>query len=1062
MSGKALAAGFTRHLPAASALPLTKLALFNLSISFEARFMTFVQLRMKRCLLQLFLIGVLSIQGMCSIGSAQSDSEGLSRLMPRPKDSTSMWWRDGFAGIIDDAAWRRITQAGNYWLVFDSDTVKIPRLGPADNPVGKIPGVDLSLKVEHDGKTYTCRQGSEWSKLTGPRLIESGRFLQRTDVNGLVFTADDGSALNAEARFETVAWADQLGLTLAVRPGVLPISPGEKSPGRVGGGFGLTGDNHFEVAPDDCHTPNAFTLCFWAFVPKDFQAGRNSPWLVCKNSHEAKDGNYGIVLSPTGVPSLRFNRGGGKGNAISSSARMKFGLRIDEWNHVAISYDGDVLRLLVNGNAAIEKQVGTQSATPPGVLAFGRRQDGSDGYPFRGVIDEIFLFDRALDLSEVRLLKKHPEKDHDAKLKPMRRWTFRKDLPAMPRLLRESWKNAKLEVAVSNSKQTASARWKSPFDTVWDTSQWEQASLMIDPLTLKAVPDAPSTSVVAIEKSTGDACKVTFEPAVGWHRINLDGVDPIAPAKTKNPSNDAIERIQIKLANPTDSEQVTRLMFEKTSGGIRQRIGQPITGISACLRDTDGNPTGIPVQLSKNWHSYAESEVYSGLWLHGVSQVRLPPRQSTELELTISYGHWGGVAAASHAQLCLIGWGYNQLWEQSALGSWGESICYNPEQVLGKCNVTDVRPLMVKPISGKGKWGWTNNVGGADYLRLFDPEGERVVHSAMRSDYQRTGPCLTEVHSFGRIGKTGISNRITSSLSRTDDLVRATYRIRMDVKQPVDFSRFVIFQTGADTYAYTHDKKMAVGNQSGLIKEWNTEMGGDIYRGEPIECTDPNSWATLYETSGAPGKEKFGWANRGIMIRQWKARLGGEEARPWIAEHGADLGRRSVSTIDIVPPPEVKRLKPGDYIDATIEFVVVPQSAADYYGPNESLRAALAKDEDTWKMTHREAIGGELKVDLRVGILERLYPGVTVAAENESVEFDLQGGLGYVPLTFTNLTSHRGYLLTVDGKPLDQAVHGNDFWQTDYDDQSERWSQTYNVPASESKRVRIKFGRIRN
>lgn len=66
-------------------------------------------------------------------------------------------------------------------------------------------------------------------------------------------------------------------------------------------------------------------------------------------------------------------------------------------------------------------------------------------------------------------------------------------------------------------------------------------------------------------------------------------------------------------------------------------------------------------------------------------------QSSVELELTLVYGHWGGIAAASHAQLCLIGWGSNQLWEESALGSWGESVCYEPDQVQRGCTIMDVQ-----------------------------------------------------------------------------------------------------------------------------------------------------------------------------------------------------------------------------------------------------------------------------------------------------------------------------------------------------------------------------------
>jgi hypothetical protein len=51
-----------------------------------------------------------------------------------------------------------------------------------------------------------------------------------------------------------------------------------------------------------------------------------------------------------------------------------------------------------------------------------------------------------------------------------------------------------------------------------------------------------------------------------------------------------------------------------------------------------------------------------------------------------------------------------------------------------------------------------------------------------------------------------------------------------------------------------------------------------------------------------------------------------------------------------------------------------------------------------------------------------------------------------VPITFTGLKHYREYDLFVDGRRIDQSIHGNDFWQTDYDSVSRTWSMTFNVP----------------
>jgi hypothetical protein len=60
----------------------------------------------------------------------------------------------------------------------------------------------------------------------------------------------------------------------------------------------------------------------------------------------------------------------------------------------------------------------------------------------------------------------------------------------------------------------------------------------------------------------------------------------------------------------------------------------------------------------------------------------------------------------------------------------------------------------------------------------------------------------------------------------------------------------------------------------------------------------------------------------------------------------------------------------------------------------------------------------------------------------------ITGGLGYVPVTFTGLKSYRDAGLwrdDGDGR-VDQSVHGQDFWQADFDATTRTWSLTYNLP----------------
>jgi Concanavalin A-like lectin/glucanases superfamily len=971
-------------------------------------------------------------------------------LWPHPQDYTQMWWAEGFPGTVPSAPWLRCIQTGRYAMVLDTRTMRIAHLGVVpdgddyltsavrDNRAWQgLPAADLTLELSVAGKTYRCTAGGAWTQHSGPRLIASGRFLQHADVTDLVFTAADGSTLNVEARCETIAWPDRLGFVLAARPGVKPIIAGEASFGRVGGGFGLDGTNHVEVPHRPELDPARFTVELWAFIPDDYQATRSSPWLLCKNQHEQAEGNFGLVIQREKVQA-RLNIGGGRDHQVLVESTQS--VAINAWNHLAMSYDGDSLRLFLNGKAAGEQRVGRPRIPGTGGLAYGRRQDNSgDGYHLRGVVDEIRLYDRALSADEIRARQQDPTVEL-AGAPAVGRWSFAADGQAALTRPSESWNDATLSISLTSAQGRAQQQWRQSPGTTWQSPTWRQVVLTCDPLTTSAVTAPDPLRVEARDLANGAERPVSFDATYGAFRVDLDGVRPIAPATRSE--RDGLERVRLTLSNPTDREQTARLLFTKERGGFS------ITGMSAMLRDAAGEPTGIPVQLSKNWHRRPAGDSHEGPWFRGASLVHVPPRATIPLELTIAYAHWGGVAAASHAQLSLIGWGSNQLWDQSAIGSWGESMCFEPDRAQARCLVTDVRPLMVRAMGNGEQWNWTHNVGGGDAVRLFDRAGRWVAPTRMRTVYQQQGPCLTAVTYTGRCGD-GLEHATTVSLGRSGDLVRGTYRLRIDVSKAIDFSRFVIFQIGADTYNYTSERQMALGNESGLVSEWRTQWGGDTYRTPPTLCAGRIPWISLHDAvprTDASKPHDGAWANRGLVIRAWKARLGGKDAGPWMAERGTQVHGTSTSIIDLIPPPTVTRLEPGDFVDATIEYLVLPMAAGDYYGPDDALRSALATMGNSWRLVEREAVGNDRQVTVERGTLLSRHPAVTVRAEGGAASWTMSGGLGHVPLTISGLASHQGWRLFCDGQAIDQAVHGQDFWQTDYDASTRTWSLTWTVP----------------
>ncbi len=133
-----------------------------------------------------------------------------------------------------------------------------------------------------------------------------------------------------------------------------------------------------------------------------------------------------------------------------------------------------------------------------------------------------------------------------------------------------------------------------------------------------------------------------------------------------------------------------------------------------------------------------------------------------------------------------------------------------------------------------------------------------------------------------------------------------------------------------------------------------------------------------------------------------------------------------------------------------LELVIMPLSADDYYGPNAALSRALRSGGNTWKMLLREATGNTLTVETVRGRVVKSWPLVIAVDGKDNAEVVLKGGLGFVPITFGGLSSYRGYELWQDDgqgpRRVDQAIHGRDFWQTDFDPSSRTWSLSYNVP----------------
>ena len=544
---------------------------------------------------------------------------------------------------------------------------------------------------------------------------------------------------------------------------------------------------------------------------------------------------------------------------------------------------------------------------------------------------------------------------------------------------------------------------------------------------------------------------VVVDPALACHRLALPEKAWDNPGRTFYPSGelDRSDRWKFTLRNDSEKEAVARVMFT-------QEKHLPITGFTPMLCDEQGLPTGILVQLSKNWHRDAAkgSIPHEGPWFHGFAWVRVPPRSSREFTLQMVYARYGGVYAASHAQLCLIGWGHNQFWDQAAIGSFGESICFEPGRVQRRCFITDVRPLLTLTHEKDCKpWGWAENCGGGDLLMWKGSNGAWQPFHGTRVDYRSHGPCLTNAIYREESAGGEISCETQVSLPRSNDHLRAFFHLRYDVHKPVRWERLAFFQLGADFYNDTPARLAAVGDAQGMKDEWRPRLAKDEYDRQSMPLKGEQPWISMHGVEPEARPHTPAMATRGLIVRKWKAVLGGAEAGPHASFYCTEWGKGNHRTVaELAPPAEVHELLPGDYVEADLEFIVLPADASAYYGADAPLKEALAHDANTWRLVQRESAGNALRAEVATGTLTNTYPVRVAVAADQSAELTLHGGLGHLPVTFTGLSAPDAARLLVNGTE-------DGFWQTDWDATSQSWQMTFNVTAGGTQPVHLSFGK---
>ena len=307
-----------------------------------------------------------------------------------------------------------------------------------------------------------------------------------------------------------------------------------------------------------------------------------------------------------------------------------------------------------------------------------------------------------------------------------------------------------------------------------------------------------------------------------------------------------------------------------------------ITSGIAMFRDTKGEPLGIQIQMSKNWHSATEK------WYHLYSNPMLAGPGIDTMELTVAMSRWGQAHAAQHSQLSLIGWTSSRQggqWQESSISPVGESITYDPDQTLNRAMIDDVRPfLSLGTINVNTKWQWSGNVGGADFL-VYVATGTTIKRKLgrVRTNYEAHGPTITNV-GFDAISYLNeIQSNIRLQLVSSNDILRSYYTLDYTFLKDVSYERLAFFKIAADGYMDNGFSRYAYTTNNTIADFLNPYANSNNYaknadRGIPLSNSGSSPWVLLYNSlsSRALGTTVLPeWpAHVGFIVRSYKAIIG--------------------------------------------------------------------------------------------------------------------------------------------------------------------------------------------
>lgn len=164
--------------------------------------------------------------------------------------------------------------------------------------------------------------------------------------------------------------------------------------GKHGTALTFNGSSSWVTVPDSVLLDLSTSLTLEAWI---YPTAVPNNWKSVMMKEDSGFYVYGLYLSPSSHPAVYLVIGGLEhGLEVSSTT-----LPINVWSHVAVTYDGAMLRVYVNGTEVGSQAVSGTVPASAGVLRIGGNSIWNNEF-FKGRIDDVRIYNRPLTRSEVQ------------------------------------------------------------------------------------------------------------------------------------------------------------------------------------------------------------------------------------------------------------------------------------------------------------------------------------------------------------------------------------------------------------------------------------------------------------------------------------------------------------------------------------------------------------------------------------------------------------------------------------------------------------------------------------